>query len=493
VLSGVVRRMRPKHRDERGVTMVLFALTIVVLLIMVAFATDLGSVTENRRQAQNASDAAALAGAREIGLQQNAAGISNAVAAAKTYALKNFGIPLSAWNSCTDATPLSFTPSGSTPCISFNSGSGPTEIRVKLPNATVNYAFARVVGLNGADVTAFAHAGVLSPFGGYLLPVGVVTGSAGLQCIEGGGGSPGGSQCKLASGNFGSLTSPRYRTFTYAGDKANFAVGIDHLLNVWPGSGNYCDTNNNGNRNKCQSQTGGDWNNANSVYDSATWAWSDQGNQLQDPTDGLFGDKTTGTFIDGGITFKARLKRPDGSDPTVANPSGSPATPTITSSDVGTFNGVHISKYMTTSLGVTKKSAFYGGTDPAVVNLDQGAWDNGNEPQTGNCSSNPNNLSCYLRSSANVASGPIFSADILKSPRFGFVPMLESVPTGSSGPAKIVDILAVYLDRVGFNASGKVKGFRAFVFDPMFIEALPGIPGKGQQYQGGPFIVSLIK
>src|SRR5947208_17150883 len=58
--------------DERGVTMVIFGLVIVALLIIVAVVLDLGNARQEKRNLQNAADAAALAGANDLGTPQAA-------------------------------------------------------------------------------------------------------------------------------------------------------------------------------------------------------------------------------------------------------------------------------------------------------------------------------------------------------------------------------------------------------------------------------------
>jgi len=54
------------HDGERGQVLVLFAGGLVALLLVAALAFDIGSMLVNRRDEQNAADAAALAGARHI-------------------------------------------------------------------------------------------------------------------------------------------------------------------------------------------------------------------------------------------------------------------------------------------------------------------------------------------------------------------------------------------------------------------------------------------
>ena len=54
------------HRDERGAVIPLVALALVALIIMTAIAVDGGNARQNRRYAQAAADAGALAGAKAL-------------------------------------------------------------------------------------------------------------------------------------------------------------------------------------------------------------------------------------------------------------------------------------------------------------------------------------------------------------------------------------------------------------------------------------------
>ena len=55
-----------KHRAERGQTLVILALVITVLMLMAGLAVDVGMAYNERRDLQNAADAAALAGAQAL-------------------------------------------------------------------------------------------------------------------------------------------------------------------------------------------------------------------------------------------------------------------------------------------------------------------------------------------------------------------------------------------------------------------------------------------
>jgi hypothetical protein len=65
-LSSTTSRSRTKRSGERGQVLVLFAGGLVALLLVAALAFDVGSMLVQRRDEQNAADAAALAGARYV-------------------------------------------------------------------------------------------------------------------------------------------------------------------------------------------------------------------------------------------------------------------------------------------------------------------------------------------------------------------------------------------------------------------------------------------
>lgn len=75
--------------NDRGQSILQFALMISAFLVFVSLAVDGGNVYAERRKMQNAADAAALAGAREICLNSSEATV---IAAARTYLLQN-GVP----------------------------------------------------------------------------------------------------------------------------------------------------------------------------------------------------------------------------------------------------------------------------------------------------------------------------------------------------------------------------------------------------------------
>ena len=123
--------------DQAGQTLILFVFALAALLGFTALATDVGLILHERRQLQNAADAAALAGAQELFDSPTAA-----VAMAQQYAEAN-GVDL------TDPT---YTFQATTP---YQGDSGKIEVTV---SKQVGFLFGRVLGLDFADVPARAVA-----------------------------------------------------------------------------------------------------------------------------------------------------------------------------------------------------------------------------------------------------------------------------------------------------------------------------------------------
>lgn len=165
-------------RNDRGAIAVLVAVfTSTVLFALAALVVDLGLARDTRRQAQIAADASALAAGNA--LYPDTSGTPHhldAVLAAETYAAKNLGVPLADWVTCTDPTPLSYVPTGSTSCVSFNSAIRPTLVRVRIPVRDIRTGFARVFGVQNISLSAVAVASVTP--GGALSCALCVLGSA---------------------------------------------------------------------------------------------------------------------------------------------------------------------------------------------------------------------------------------------------------------------------------------------------------------------------
>jgi Flp pilus assembly protein TadG len=148
---------RPGDTDERGVVLVLVALLMVLLCVCAALVIDVGNVGQERRQAQNAADAAALAGATDI--QNGDTTYSSVVSVIKNYVSSNYGTV--AWSGCTDQAPLAIQPDATTTCISWDANPpATTKVRVVMPTRQVSTTFGRVAGIGSFSVSAYAVATV---------------------------------------------------------------------------------------------------------------------------------------------------------------------------------------------------------------------------------------------------------------------------------------------------------------------------------------------
>lgn len=489
--------MLSRGRNEDGMVLPVFAIVLVLLLIMAAFAVDLGASAVSRREAQNGADSAALAAAHELGARAakfktgaaRVAALAAAEAVAKDYVEDNTGLSTTAgeWTTCTDALALAV-PSAGTPCISFSSDA--TQVRVRLPDKVLDYQFARVVGLNTASVRASAVAELTTVISNSTRPILLRAGAVGYKCVEGGGTKTCPSNPPaLGPGDFGSLTSPRYVTVTGGGDATNFALGLDHQLKLSATNGiNYCDSDNNGDENKCETQAApGALNNAANTHDLANYLVVDSGGELGDVTEGLIGSTQAEAscpggvecFEDGGETITALLYRPDGSRSDQLRPAGTPATPTVDGFGRSSFNGVHISRYILASAKPTVGCS--SAPDSFTVSIENAGYDACNQ-----------SLSDYLVANQSTPSA-VFSREILNSPRFGIAPVTDTAVGGSSTLARNVDFYGIYIDRLVGNAT-QVKSLTAFIFPLSMLEPASGVSdGPGLPYVGGPFGVRLIR
>ena len=101
---------------------IIVALFVIVAGLLAAFAIDIGAQRELRRGAQNAADAAALAGAGSIYATSTVADYSAATTAVKDLANRNLGTTAAQWASCVATPPTDLiydTTTSGTPCIAF--------------------------------------------------------------------------------------------------------------------------------------------------------------------------------------------------------------------------------------------------------------------------------------------------------------------------------------------------------------------------------------
>ena len=145
-----LRKAPAENRRESGQFLVMFCLLGAVLIGMMALALDVGMILHERRQLQNAADAAALAGAIELPADATLAN-DKAVEWAE-----NNEIDLSDGDQLT---------------VSVDTIDNTVSVRVE---RDVPFLFGRVLGLVSVDVTAEATAKVGAPAAlSNLLPLGV--------------------------------------------------------------------------------------------------------------------------------------------------------------------------------------------------------------------------------------------------------------------------------------------------------------------------------
>ncbi len=152
-----------RHR-QGGAVMIMFGLLLVVLFGFMALAIDLGRTYVVRTELQNAADAAALAGAKD--LNQKATGVSAAINTAITMASQNnfnFATPVSitaaniSVGSCPDDG--SCTMASASSVTTDAQAAGKTFLKVDIPAVTLNAFFAQVMGITSTSAFGTAVAG----------------------------------------------------------------------------------------------------------------------------------------------------------------------------------------------------------------------------------------------------------------------------------------------------------------------------------------------
>lgn len=170
-------RLSQARRDERGSVLIFVSLVMVTLLGIAALVIDIGNASQQKRQAQVAADAGALAAVQRIedfgDTFTGSAGQWNAIIEdVKLYAQSNFGISRARWQGCTDADALDFRPDAGSAntCISADLAAWPAavanetartnRVRVRLPATSITTAFAGVLDQDTLSVAAVAVAAV---------------------------------------------------------------------------------------------------------------------------------------------------------------------------------------------------------------------------------------------------------------------------------------------------------------------------------------------
>ncbi|MDH3754346.1 MAG: pilus assembly protein TadG-related protein [Acidimicrobiia bacterium] len=234
---------RESGSGERGAVLPLIAIMIAAVTTFAALAVDLGNVTNERRQDQSAADSAALAAAQEMEVAATAA------ATALDFANRNVDVPFTAaeFSTCTDPPPSGFTPVGADGCVSIDTSG--TQVRVELPIRSADAVFGAVVGIDNFDHSATSVAAIVSLGYGNVLPLGLANGASGNVCLKAGAGNVPDDDCNTpTSGNFGFINFGFYGNVLLGtavdctgGGKSgrlanNIAAGLDHEISLLGGS-----------------------------------------------------------------------------------------------------------------------------------------------------------------------------------------------------------------------------------------------------------------
>ena len=162
-----VRSADSRNQDERGAVAIMFALLVVVLCGLSAVAVDLGNAYQRKGETQSQADLAALSAAPALATSHDAA-VLKVVAYLKNNT--KVGQDLSSLSSAmlTDGNPANGE-------VTFPSK---YSMKVRTPDAAVDYAFAGVIGFDGdGEVSATATVGVGTPGGSAVMPYYAVTGA----------------------------------------------------------------------------------------------------------------------------------------------------------------------------------------------------------------------------------------------------------------------------------------------------------------------------
>ncbi len=173
--------VRLRDRDERGAIAVIVAITAVILLVMAAFAVDIGKTWAKRGELQVQADQAAVAGANGLPVVPTDSADKRRVARHVAHYLacnkvsgQTFNLP-----ACNDAlTPDSTSLNTAADAMLANGASGlapgvrfpkTSSIEVLTPAADIDYTFGAVAGVSGVSEVKRATVQVSSP--GQTLPI----------------------------------------------------------------------------------------------------------------------------------------------------------------------------------------------------------------------------------------------------------------------------------------------------------------------------------
>lgn len=245
--------------DERGVSALIIASALVLLMGMAAVAIDVGAGFNERRGNQTAADVGVLAGALDFNSPEDI--VDESVAFVRSNVSSTFTDEEYAtiWADCADPdrpidyfplpTPTAWVTNGwvaqtELQCLSQSD----SEVRLRVPNQFIDTSFARVIGVNQLQTSAFAEASVsLGVSGKGVLPFAMRgTQGAGEACLKTSSGGTAAPPCDgPIAGSFGTVISPAFGDEFFPTTPncnknqvlaQNIAVGVDHTIVPYTGS-----------------------------------------------------------------------------------------------------------------------------------------------------------------------------------------------------------------------------------------------------------------
>jgi hypothetical protein len=245
-MNGPRRQKSPTIGNEQGTTIILVAMSLVVLMGFAAIAIDGAAAWALKRQDQSGADTGAIAGALFTADRSRATAMQDAQdeIIRITYSTMTPDMtPLeweAEWIACTDpGKPAEFSATLGSDCISFTDNLD--KIRVTTPIIPWDTTFGRVIGFDRIDTRAMAEVNVALLHNGGVLPFGMPGDASDVDqvCLKTGANPSGLPPCDgPTTGNFGFLNftqfgndslgttqecNPNNGTLTEA-----IAIGIDH-------------------------------------------------------------------------------------------------------------------------------------------------------------------------------------------------------------------------------------------------------------------------
>jgi Flp pilus assembly protein TadG len=165
-------RFRVALTDEEGAAAPLIGLFIVIFIVFLAFAVDLGRLYIVKNELQNAADGAALAGARELYQTSQTINVTTVNTAVQNCALQNKSIGVAQLNASAEIGKWDFATQTFTPIASPTYTTDVNAVRATIKrlgadgsassNPTMGSSFTGILGIGqlGTQATAVAYLGI---------------------------------------------------------------------------------------------------------------------------------------------------------------------------------------------------------------------------------------------------------------------------------------------------------------------------------------------